>query len=920
MNRITMKQIVVSHAFVGASLAAAAEPLAWPFHDDTLANGMRVITLEDHRTPLVSLQIWFHVGSKDENPERQGFAHMFEHMMFRGTDRIGPQDHFKYLQRVGAEVNGYTSFDMTVYWETVPASQLDLAMWLEAERLANLKINEEYFAAEREVVKEERRMRYLNRPYGRLYETLYRAAFTAMPYRWTPIGNLAHLNAATTDELRTFFQTFYVPNNATLVVVGDVKHEDVLAKARKYFEPIPRRPDPPRPAVQEPVIDQPRRVEITDRAPSPMVVLAYPAPSAKAPEAIPLDILRRILSSGQSSRFYRHLVLEKKIAVSASSYDSLLEQAGLFVLQAVLRPGVSVEQGEQALLDEVKRLLDEGIEPDELEKARNQAVAEYVRTSETVRGKADQLGYATVILGDPNRVMTDLARKRTVTAEEVLAVAREVLKENRRIAVIIRPDPNPPPPEEAEDKGAQTETLADLPEPEDMPKAASPKPVDLPPPVVKTLDNGLRVLVLSERSVPAVTASFNLLSAARNDPDDLAGLASVTAGTLRRGTKRHTGDELAKRIDFHGMSLNESVDHEDSRIQIWALSKDADLAVETLAEVVREPTFPEAEVSEYVARAIAREKINEQDPSTIASRTFAQVLYGENYLGRQTQGTSKTLQAITPAAVREFHQRHYGPNIATLIITGDITPEAAFQLAEKHFGDWTAKAEANITDDPPPATSRQIVVVDRPGAVQSQIRMGQIVPVSRKDPDYPVVRLLSQTFGEAFGARLNRVLRIEMGLTYGARGYFNVDTDAAALFISTFTRTDRTADAIKAAWGEVEKLAAEPIKPDELRQARDSLIGHFQMAMETPAQIAARYWDLIVWGLPENWYSDYLRAVDQVRDPARTVATARRVLAPDRLLVVVVGDGEKIREDLSKIAPVTSRPAEESVGPQVQAR
>lgn len=900
-----MKHIIASHALLGAAVAGAAEPQPWKFHDDMLENGLRVITLEDHRTPLVSLQVWYHVGSKDEDPQRQGFAHMFEHMMFRGTDRIGPQDHFKYLQRVGAEVNGYTSFDMTVYYETVPASQLDLAMWLEAERLGRLKINEEYFAAEREVVKEERRMRYLNRPYGKLYETLFRAAFTQHPYRWTPIGNLAHLNAATAEELRAFFQTFYVPNNATLVIVGDVQHEEVLASARKYFGAIPRRPDPPRVTIEEPVIDEPRRVEITDRAPSPMVVIAYPAPSTQSPEAIPLDILRRILSSGQSSRFYRHLVLDKKIAINATTYDSLLEQAGLFVLQATLRPGVSVEQGEEALLDEIRLLLREGITPAELEKAKNQAVAEYVRQSETVRGKADQLGYAAVILGDPNRVMTDLARKQAVTAEEVLAVAKTVLRENRRISVIIRPDPNPPPVEEVADKGKEAETLANLPAPPDMPRHESPRPVDLPPPVVRTLPNGLRVMVLSERSIPAVTVSFNMLTGTKNDPETQVGLASVTAGTLRRGTRQHTGDELARLIDRHGMSLGENVNHEDTRIYLWSLSEHADLAVRTLAEVVREPIFPDEEVSEYVARAIAREKINEQDPSTIASRSFARALYGGNYLGRVTGGTSATLAAITPASVREFHALHYGPNAATVIFTGDIAPDAAFELAEKYFGDWQNSAPPPIVDAPPPSTTRRILLVDRPGAVQSEIRIGQIVPVTRRDPDYAVVRLISQAFGESFGARLNRVLRIEMGLTYGARGYFDVDSDAAALTVSTFTRTEKTAEVIEAALAEIEKLAQAPVTSEELEQSRDSLIGRFQMALETPSQIASRYWDLIVWGLPEGWYSNYLHSVAQVEEPARTLQTARRVLRPEEMLVLVVGNAEKIRSDLEAIAPVT---------------
>jgi zinc protease len=536
-----------------------------------------------------------------------------------------------------------------------------------------------------------------------------------------------------------------------------------------------------------------------------------------------------------------------------------------------------------------------------------------------VRGKGSQLGYAAVILGDPNRVTTDLARKLAVTADEVLAAAKNVLREDRRITVVVRPDPNPPPAEEATDKGRPPEKLVDLPAPETMPKPVSPKPVDLRPPTTRTLSNGMRVMVLSERSLPEITMSFNMLAGARCDPDEQAGLAAVTAATLRRGTKQHSGDELAKLIDLHAMSLGDNVDQEDGRIQIWALSQDADLAAKTLAEAVREPTFPDNEVSEYVTRAVAREKVAEQDPATIASRAFSKALYGRNYLGRQTGGTSKTLPAIPPAAVRAFHESHYASNIATFMVTGDIAPDAAFALAEKYFGDWKSNADVQVTSPAPPVTPRQILLVDRPGAVQSEIRIGQIVPVSRKDKDYPAVRLLSQAFGESFGARLNRVLRIEMGLTYGARGAFNVDTGAAALSMSTFTRTDKTAVAVEAALGEVRKLTDGLVTPEELRQCRDSLIGKFQMALETPAQTAARYWDLIVWGLPENWYSEFLRAVERVDDPASMTETARRVLKPDQMLVVVVGNGEKIREELTKIAPVTSMPADEPAVPGKQA-
>lgn len=886
-----------------------ASPGRWAYKEGRLDNGLRVLTLEDDRSPLVCVQVWFHVGSKDEDPQRQGFAHMFEHMMFRGTDRIGPQDHFRYLNRFGARVNGYTSFDETVYWEVLPASQLDLALWLEAERMGRLKINEEYFAAERNVVKEERRMRYLNRPYGRLYETLFDTAFKVHPYRWTPIGNIPHLNAATAEELQAFFEKFYVPNNATLVVVGDVRHDDVMTKAGRFFATIPRRPDPPRVSVVEPPVTQPRRVEIADRAPSPRVVIAYHTPGARDPDSLALEVLSKILSSGQSSRLYRQLVQGREIAVSVFGSAYTLEQAGLFTLSAILKPEVSIDAGEQALLEEIRRLLDKGIEPAELEKARNQTLAEYVQRGETVQGRADLLGYAGVILGDPERVNTDLERTRSLSTEQVMAVARRVFGDHGRVTVVIRPDPNPPTQEEADTKPPVEKPVPDLPPPPDMPQGDSPRPVKLASPVVKKLENGLRVAVFSDHSSPAVMVALNMLVGAANDPPEAAGLAYVTASTLRRGTARHTGDELAEIIDSHGMVLSESVDHYESGMRMWTLSEHAELACRILAEILQDPSFPQREVSNFVERAVARELIEDQNPATIAARTIDRAMFGDNPLARPEGGTSTSLKEITRDRVAAFHRQFFAPNIATLVFAGDITVERAIALAEECFGGWRGQATLDTPPAPPPRGELKVLLVDRPSASQSEIRIGQVVPVSRRDPDYAAVRLLSMVFGESFSARIGRVLRIEKGLTYGARGYFEAEGNAAAFRISTFTRTEKTADAIEAALAEVDKLVTGDVSLEELALARDQLIGGFQVGLETPWQVASRWWDLKVWGLPEDWYDAYQAAVVGVTDPAALRQAAARTIEPRKLTIVVVGNGEGVREGLARIAPVQSAPA-----------
>jgi len=422
-----------------APLALAAA--RWDFTDQTLDNGLRVIVMEDHSSPIVAIQVWYHVGSKDEKPDRTGFAHMFEHMMFRGTDRIGPEDHFKYLRRFGGEVNGFTAFDQTAYIQEVPSNQVDLTFWLEAERMANLKINEEYFHTERDVVKEEYRLGVTDPPYGTIAEKALAFLFTTHPYRWSPIGNLDHLNAATADELQVFFDTYYVPNNAVLVVVGDVTSSEVVSKAKRYFGWIPRSPDPPRVTIREPKVTEPRRIVIPEtKGPLPIVGLGYHVCPANHPDRHALAILDYVLSGGESGRVYKKLVKDLELAVYALSGTFGLEQGGLWVLGAVVKMGVDPADVEAALIGELDAVLADGITEQELEKARNQVGAKAVLERMTVGGKAQKLGFAAVVQGDINQVNQEYDDLMSVTRDDVLRVARDYFAPESRMTLVVKPE------------------------------------------------------------------------------------------------------------------------------------------------------------------------------------------------------------------------------------------------------------------------------------------------------------------------------------------------------------------------------------------------------------------------------------------------------------------------------------------------
>ncbi len=408
-------------------------------HEALLANGLRIVTLEDHSCPVVAVQVWYHVGSKDEDPERQGFAHMFEHMMFRGTDRLGPEDHFEFIRAAGGDCNAYTSFDQTVYVQTVPREQLPMVLWLEAERMASLKVDQAGFETERAVVEEERRLG-LNQPYGSVLEKLLAQVFTKHPYRWSTIGNIDHLRRATAEELLRFWEKFYVPNNATLIVVGDVDHAAVEKEAEKAFGWIPRCGEPPRIEAREPLFDAPKSITISeDRGPVPIVAVAYRTVGLGHPDALPLEMLMSIVGGGESSRLYRTLVDDSEVAVMAMGAAMSLEHEGFAAAGAVLMPFANMDKPLEMLDTEVSRVASEGVTEAELKKAKTNFLRNLVDSSATVESKAQKVGTAAVFEGGAARMANRAKEIEAVTLADLKRVASTYFVPERKVVLRIEP-------------------------------------------------------------------------------------------------------------------------------------------------------------------------------------------------------------------------------------------------------------------------------------------------------------------------------------------------------------------------------------------------------------------------------------------------------------------------------------------------
>jgi zinc protease len=428
------------------SAGAAVPPPKLQYDQFTLPNGLTVVLSEDHSTPVVHVQLWYHVGSKNERPGRTGFAHLFEHMMFKGSKNVAPEAYVSIVSGVGGQSNAYTTEDETVFWATLPSQYLPVALWLEADRMATLRIDADNFKTEREVVKEERRMRIDNQPYGRLNEIIYEQAFTTHPYKHPTIGSMADLEAASVEDVRDFYNTYYVPSNATLVVVGDFDAAQARQLVTDYLGRVPAALKPvPRDIPKEPAQTQERRVTVETPWPLPAVVVAHHITYDGHPDSYPLHVASKVLSDGQSSRIYQKLVYERQLAVAAFGGANLIEDPNLFFAVAIVQPGHTPAEAAAALIAELDRLKTEPISARELQRTKNQFARDYILGRETIQQRAGVLAHAVVAHRDITTADGEFDIFQRITAADVQRVARTYFTPENRLVLTLMPGKAPVP-------------------------------------------------------------------------------------------------------------------------------------------------------------------------------------------------------------------------------------------------------------------------------------------------------------------------------------------------------------------------------------------------------------------------------------------------------------------------------------------
>lgn len=931
---LKLRRVLVVAAVLGMSLVLGGAGHQKPkqtgqfdYQRIKLANGLEVITLEDFSCPIVAVQLWYHVGSKDEQPGRHGFAHMFEHIMFRGTDKLGPTDHFAYIRRVGGTSNGQTGFDKTIYEETLPAKQLELALWLEAERMTFLKIDQESFDTERKVVEEERRMD-LNQPYGTIYEKLLAEVFKVHPYSWPPIGNIPDLRAASVQELRDFWKKYYVPNNATLIMVGAVKHKDAQRLAKRYFGWIPRYDEPARVTVKEPEQTEKRTVTLAiENAPAPAAGVVYRTVPIRDKNSVTIDLLAEILGGGRSSRIYRELVAEKQLAVGAEAVSWSLEQDGLFGAGAIMSPMGKDANSILAIIEgHISRLQNEAVSERELMKAKNQMLRGLVTDNLQIESKAQMLGSAAVDYGDVSQVNRQIDDIRKVTAADIQRTANEYLADKRALEVkvernipgavsnmlgiakeedgVITAEPEKVPPKPGRNG---LERGKDWPKEAPVAKVAAAKIT--PKYSSRKLENGLKVLVVPNREVPFVSIQLGFLSGAWTESKP--GTAAMTMQMLAKGTSKHNEGELADELETYAISLSGAGDMDTSTVNVGCLTEHIERTMGLLGEVTLTPSFPEKEFEKLRKQVLTSLAVSSAEPEYVADREFRRKLYGEHPYSRTATGEVEDVNALTIEDLKQWWSKFARPDTAVLIFSGDIEAKEAFELAKKTFGGWKAAGERPDIKISKPAESAEthIYLVDLPGSTQSQIRVGQR-GITRHDERYFVSRIVSNYFGWAYNSRLNESIRVAKGLTYSVWGSYIANRFAGEFEVGTFSKTESTAEAVKAVLEEIKLLKTNGPSDDELENSRSYILGSFVRGRETPQQIAGDLWLIESQGLSRDYLERLLSGIAKAKrtDCKRLV---RETIEPGKLVIVVVGEAEKLKGELEKIAPVTVAAADE---------
>jgi zinc protease len=900
LARVKPVVLAVSAAFMASALPVTAQAptpaaIEIPYQKFVLPNGLTLIVHEDHKAPIVAVNVWYHVGSKNEKIGRTGFAHLFEHLMFNGSENYD-KDFFGPMEKAGAtDMNGTTNEDRTNYFENVPTNALDLALWMESDRMGHLTgaISQPKLDEQRGVVQNEKRQGE-NEPYGKVWDFLTPKLYPPNhPYSWTTIGAMEDLDAAKLDDVKEWFRTYYGAANAVVVVAGDIDAATARQKVEQYFGDIPAGPPVARQQAWVAKRTGSQRGIMQDRVPQARIYQVWNIPGWGTADADYLDLVSNILSSGKTSRLYQRLVYDEQIATAVSASLDLREIGGLFVIEATARPDVDLARVEKAVDEELRRFLSGGPTPAELRRVKTQYRAGFIRGVERIGGfggKSDVLAQGEVFAGRPDFYKVRMRRVQQATPQQLLSPARSWLSDG---VYTLEVQPY-----------AEFQTAKAGADRSKLPEPGAPPDTKFPALERATLSNGLKIVLARRPSIPQVRFDLLLDAGFAADQSGIPGTASLAMAMLDEGTGQRNALQISDQLAQLGANLSTGSRLDVSTVSLEALRESLDPSLAIYTDVILHPSFPRSDFERLKKQRLAQIRQEKADPVGLALRVFPGLLYGKGhaYANPWTgSGTEQSTAKITREDLVRFHQAWFKPNHATLVVVGattmgEIRPKLELLFASWKRGNVPTKSIAEVSQQPKPV----VYLIDRPGSLQSLIIAGNVAP-PKSNPQEISIQTMNGVLGSDFSSRVNMNLREDKHWAYGAFTFFRDARGQRPFLAYAPVQTDKTKESVVELDKELRGIVKDrPIQPDELSRAQASLTLTLPGSWETMDALAGAIVDIVSFGLDDRYYDTFADKVRAQTIPSLTAAAAE-VVHPDKLVWVVVGDRSKIEPGLREL-------------------
>lgn len=889
-----------------------------------MPNGLQVILHTDHSDPVISYTIMYHVGSSREVPGKTGFAHLFEHLLFGGSENVPTGTFDKIIEGVGGSNNGFTSRDVTTYFESFPKNALEKVLWLESDRMGFFinSVTQRSLAIQQNVVQNEKRQGEDNSPYGFTDYVINKNLYPAgHPYSWEVIGEMEDLKGATLNDVKSYYDNFYGPNNATLVLAGDFNPDSVKVLINKYFGEIKSHGEVAKRTAMPAALDKTVKLYHEDNfANVPEINMVWPATAAYTKDAYALDFLAKILADGKKAPLFKVLVKEKQLTSRTSAYNNPGELTGEFAISIRANEGKSLKEIEDAVSEAFMRFEKEGITEKDIERVKASSEKNFYEGITSVLSKSLQLAFYNTFLNDPGYIEKDIENIKAVTLNDVKAVYEKYIKGKPHVVTSFVPKGKPEMiAENSVPAGVKEENISEASQveiakagDEKIIKTASAMDRTVEPAIGKDPDvnvpeiwkaklaNGIEVYGIQNKELPLVDISFVINGGISQDNILLPGVTGMVASVLPQGTKNRTPEELEEQIELLGSNIRMYADREEISMYAGTLSRNFEKTLSLMKEILLEPRWDSTEFAMAQSRTKNRIIQSQAQPRSVANDLFFKLLYGtDNIFGFNTSGTKESLDKIKLDDLKAFYEKNFSPSVTKIQIVGNVSKEQVLKALEPLEKEWKAK-EVAFNSYPVPAGPEKsaIYFVDIPGSRQSVIYIGNLA-LSRDNPDYVRADFVNYRLGGAFTSIFNQILREEKGFTYGASSYFMEQKIIAPFIAATSVRSDATFETIKIFKEEMEKYR-NGVSQEDLQFIKNCMIRSNALRFETNGSLAGMLFTMSKYGFPEDYIKKEGEIIKNITIEEHKAIT-NKYIVPDKMYYVVVGDAATQMKQLEKI-------------------